>query len=346
MRCSAEFGLSLQNSVDHSIDRSVRGGAMSNMKRREEAAREDAQSAGPSSVSCSICLENLSPSSGPRSVATLLCGHEFHLDCIGSAFNAGGIMKCPNCRRVENGRWLYSNGCRSSHQILEESALEDVYHSLGHADSLFRYYWCPVRGFAQLASLIEGVGPQETGHADQPGHMCPYLALVLHGRHAPPPPPVLAAQPTAATESFHHYPVDIARQPSFAAVTQGFAEPVRHSWTAAPGGDHQPSGSMRGGGFARPASFGRHPLSPFLQHHYHHQRQQQHQLHLWATGLEPQPVNWGGRVVECSGLPWWGLFRHGGANNSLFHHHHPDAAEILHGEGAHMPIPLPHSPFS
>jgi hypothetical protein len=33
------------------------------------------------------------------------------LDCIGSAFNSKGTMQCPNCRQVEDGEWLYANGC-------------------------------------------------------------------------------------------------------------------------------------------------------------------------------------------------------------------------------------------
>lgn len=35
-------------------------------------------------------------------------------DCIGSAFNAKGIMQCPNCRKTEMGNWLYANSPRSS----------------------------------------------------------------------------------------------------------------------------------------------------------------------------------------------------------------------------------------
>ena len=31
-------------------------------------------------------------------------------DCIGSEFNARGIMRCPNCRVIEVGEWRFSNG--------------------------------------------------------------------------------------------------------------------------------------------------------------------------------------------------------------------------------------------
>ena len=34
----------------------------------------------------------------------------WYADCIGSAFNMKGAMQCPNCRKVEKGRWLYASG--------------------------------------------------------------------------------------------------------------------------------------------------------------------------------------------------------------------------------------------
>lgn len=34
----------------------------------------------------------------------------FYTDCIGSAFNSKGVMQCPNCRKIEKGRWLYATG--------------------------------------------------------------------------------------------------------------------------------------------------------------------------------------------------------------------------------------------
>ncbi|PPR85132.1 hypothetical protein GOBAR_AA35557 [Gossypium barbadense] len=74
-----------------------------------------------SDVSCSICLDLVSDTGG-RSRAKLLCGHQFHLDCIGSAFNMKGAMQCPNCRKVEKGQWLYANG---SNRSLPELTMED-----------------------------------------------------------------------------------------------------------------------------------------------------------------------------------------------------------------------------
>ncbi|KAG5632858.1 hypothetical protein H5410_004575 [Solanum commersonii] len=53
---------------------------------------------------CSICLEVVM-NNNSRSIAKLKCGHLFHLDCIGSEFNVGGLMRCPNCRDIEDGNW-------------------------------------------------------------------------------------------------------------------------------------------------------------------------------------------------------------------------------------------------
>ena len=70
----------------------------------------------PSDVigNCAVCLE---PVKGnmyaatkfkkklERPVAVLCCGHSFHLDCIGNAFNAKQGMECPCCRETQPGEW-------------------------------------------------------------------------------------------------------------------------------------------------------------------------------------------------------------------------------------------------
>jgi hypothetical protein len=83
---------------------------------------------GFGSVACSICLETV-VKNGDRAWANLQCDHQFHLDCIGSAFNAKGVMQCPNCRKVEKGQWLYANGCRSYPEFNVEDWVheEDIY---------------------------------------------------------------------------------------------------------------------------------------------------------------------------------------------------------------------------
>lgn len=42
------------------------------------------------------------------------------LDCIGSAFNAKGMMQCPNCRKVERGQWLYASGPNHNHSSSDD----------------------------------------------------------------------------------------------------------------------------------------------------------------------------------------------------------------------------------
>ncbi|GMP40166.1 hypothetical protein CsSME_00010720 [Camellia sinensis var. sinensis] len=80
-----------------------------------------------SSVSCSICLE-LVTDNGDRSWAKLRCGHRFHLDCIGSAFNIKGEMQCPNCREIENGRWLFASDWAHDEDLYD---LSDSWMSFG-----------------------------------------------------------------------------------------------------------------------------------------------------------------------------------------------------------------------
>jgi hypothetical protein len=55
-------------------------------------------------------------------------------DCIGSAFNAKGIMQCPNCRTIENGNWLYANGSRSSQDVNNDEWGYDDLYDHGHSE--------------------------------------------------------------------------------------------------------------------------------------------------------------------------------------------------------------------
>lgn len=63
---------------------------------------------------CAVCLEPVKGNMDAatkfkdrleRPVAILSCGHCFHLDCIGNAFNAKGGMVCPCCRCKMPGSW-------------------------------------------------------------------------------------------------------------------------------------------------------------------------------------------------------------------------------------------------
>lgn len=139
--------------------------------------------------SCSICLEALTDHR-ERSTADLQCGHRFHLDCIGSAFNAKGAMQCPNCRKVEKGRWLFANGRTSTDFDLDAWVTEDFY-DLSYSELPVGLHWCPFRGITQLASLIEEGESQLNSYHESLGnttygdhtsasssstHVCPYLA--------------------------------------------------------------------------------------------------------------------------------------------------------------------------
>ncbi|KAG6553093.1 hypothetical protein Mapa_005430 [Marchantia paleacea] len=105
--------------------------AMKLPKGGKQDAAETSQQA--QTDACSVCLDVV-VEGGDRSTAKLTCGHQFHLDCIGSAFNAKGAMQCPNCRHVENGHWLYANGTGWGGDLVIEDApyidFEDVYQAV------------------------------------------------------------------------------------------------------------------------------------------------------------------------------------------------------------------------
>ncbi|KAI3800941.1 hypothetical protein L1987_29041 [Smallanthus sonchifolius] len=107
-----------------------------------------------SSVPCSICLD-LVIDDGERSIAKLHCGRKFHLACIGSAFNAKGAMQCPNCRKVESGRWLFADG--SAHAISESGARDwmpyEGPYDLSYTRRPIGLHWRPFGGFTVHSSI-------------------------------------------------------------------------------------------------------------------------------------------------------------------------------------------------
>ncbi|XP_074320921.1 E3 ubiquitin-protein ligase RFI2-like [Silene latifolia] len=146
------------------------------------------KSLSSSTVSCSICLEYVTDI-GERSWAKLQCGHEFHLDCIGSAFNIKGAMQCPNCRKIEKGQWLYATSCRSFTDFVEDWAHGEDLYDLNYSD-IFGIQWCPIPAFSRPPSFDEGDIPS-TAYQDLLGqhavfaehsavsssaHQCPYVA--------------------------------------------------------------------------------------------------------------------------------------------------------------------------
>ncbi|WOH04603.1 hypothetical protein DCAR_0624014 [Daucus carota subsp. sativus] len=137
---------------------------------------------------CSICLDVVSDNAD-RSFAKLHCGHLFHLDCIGSAFNVKGAMQCPNCRKTEKGQWLYSNGSRPYTEINMEDWVpdEDLYdHS--HSEMSFGVHWCPFSGLTRHPSSFD-----ESDLSPIPYHD-------LLGQHA------VFAEHAAVSSGSHHCP--------------------------------------------------------------------------------------------------------------------------------------------
>ncbi|CAO2162567.1 unnamed protein product [Urochloa humidicola] len=179
------------------------------LERSPPASPPEAAGGGGGGAACSICLDPVLAHGGGRSVAKLQCGHEFHLDCIGSAFNAKGAMQCPNCRKIEKGRWLYASGHRPSPDIdMGGWATSDNYDIT--SDLPFGLQWCPFSGFTQLASVFEEREAEPTSYhtiGDHPSaasssFVCPYLALrgFLHPVHVP-----STSNSGAESTSFHRH---------------------------------------------------------------------------------------------------------------------------------------------
>ncbi|KAK9933788.1 hypothetical protein M0R45_020964 [Rubus argutus] len=109
-----------------------------------------ASSSSSFTLECSICLNDVSDGCG-RTVVKLRCDHVFHLDCIGSAFNAKGAMECPICRVNENGVWRRNFGSPTPEQNVADEADQDVdvpQESIPmgpHGNVLHPHYGCFVR---------------------------------------------------------------------------------------------------------------------------------------------------------------------------------------------------------
>ncbi|OIW13040.1 hypothetical protein TanjilG_17600 [Lupinus angustifolius] len=144
------------------------------------------------SVPCSICLEVVADN-GDRSWAKLLCGHRFHLDCVGSAFNIKGAMQCPNCRKIEKGQWLYANGSRSYPEFtMDDWAHDEDFYDLSYTEMSFGVHWCPFGNLTRLPSSFEegefsstayhdivgqhAMFAEQTAVSSAASHPCPYVA--------------------------------------------------------------------------------------------------------------------------------------------------------------------------
>ena len=99
---------------------------------------------------CVAVLNTLCLVSYPVS-QTHLISRIFFLDCIGSAFNAKGVMQCPNCRKVEKGQWLYANGCRSHPEFnVEDWVHEEEIYDIGSYPEMVKTLSLPKLSYVTL----------------------------------------------------------------------------------------------------------------------------------------------------------------------------------------------------
>ncbi|KAL1350680.1 hypothetical protein HN51_014699 [Arachis hypogaea] len=190
------------------------------------------------SVSCSICLDPVSRT-GDRSWANLQCGHQFHLDCIGSAFNIKGAMQCPNCRKIEKGQWLYGSRSYPEFSTDDWAHDEDLY-DLSYSEMSFGVHWCPFGNLTRLPSFEEGEFSSTAYHdilgqhaifaehtaVSSGSHPCPYIAYFgpLH------PSPSNSGRTGSETSNFSHWsnppiPSDMPTSYAFPAMDLHY-----HSW--------------------------------------------------------------------------------------------------------------------
>ncbi|XP_052193557.1 E3 ubiquitin-protein ligase RFI2-like [Diospyros lotus] len=161
------------------------------MGSEDSDVHDDGDGGGKASLElCSICLEAVTDN-GERSWAKLQCGHQFHLDCIGSAFNIKGAMQCPNCRKIEKGQWLYASGSRPFSEFsMDDWTHEEDLYDISYSEMAFGVHWCPFTGLMQLPSAFaEGEFSSNAYHdileqhaifteqtaVSSASHPCPYI---------------------------------------------------------------------------------------------------------------------------------------------------------------------------
>ncbi|OZJ05012.1 hypothetical protein BZG36_02150 [Bifiguratus adelaidae] len=77
---------------------------------------------------CAICFEPVIPRAHCQ--AKLMCGHIFHLPCIGTAFNSTGVMQCPVCRALQENQpaeWKYADKPIHCPQTYHEQYEDDLH---------------------------------------------------------------------------------------------------------------------------------------------------------------------------------------------------------------------------
>ncbi|XP_021637292.1 uncharacterized protein LOC110633119 isoform X2 [Hevea brasiliensis] len=143
-----------------------------------------ANSVAGSSVKCSVCLEEVSDTCG-RTVVKLRCSHLFHLDCIGSAFNASGSMQCPNCREVEIGLWRRFENNSPEGSMDEDANDEDIDRFI---ELLPEYLFCPLNELLRNLLLLryqDGIQQREifSGDPNINYYTGPFLPSEINASH-------------------------------------------------------------------------------------------------------------------------------------------------------------------
>lgn len=78
-------------------------------------------------------------------------------DCIGSAFNSKGAMQCPNCRKVEKGRWLYATGSTFSFPefSIEDWTADEDLHELSYSEMVSKTHSLTLLFLFLLVELLK-----------------------------------------------------------------------------------------------------------------------------------------------------------------------------------------------
>ncbi|KAL1916297.1 uncharacterized protein VTP21DRAFT_5914 [Calcarisporiella thermophila] len=134
---------------------------------------------------CAICLESILPH--VHAEATLVCGHIFHLSCIGSAFNSSGIMICPICRRTQNDQpceWICADRFAASTESLNSSEPdEDSADFLSIQNGVINLFHSLFRngiGGPFRENSTEEDSEQQQQHEFPIPHQDPYVAVGLY----------------------------------------------------------------------------------------------------------------------------------------------------------------------
>ncbi|KAK4372955.1 hypothetical protein RND71_008339 [Anisodus tanguticus] len=159
---------------------------------------------------------------------------EFRINCIGSEFNKKGEMKCPNCRKIENGNWSLFIGPENEEQ--EEYEEQPSFSTLELLSIRVRL----IERYNQAAAMRQAFGPSRmvvanglpihgstrfsttvmNDNVGNPTLMMPYFHQQQFPWHNSPPHPAAIAsmmarrrQAAAAFSSVPVAPIPLSYQP-------------------------------------------------------------------------------------------------------------------------------------